>query len=237
MSVKGDSKTPASARRMFNSASLPILLSTVHPLPFVPWMNLNGTAPETALAESLNGRVRDAIMFKWHPLHTSHYVWIKTVLLNLILRYGGDNIDMAHNIESRVAFLDHRLTEYVNGLPPSLKMKYNPQERDFQEKHVLREAVKPFVTEEIYHRRKQPFLGPTRFAEDGSLHQKLKSLLTRDNVEALGFLDWDGVSTCLDKAFREKDPVSLRPAFLAAQFVVLSQRFRVPRAQPAATRC
>ena len=119
----------------------------------------------------------------------------------------------------------------MNGLPPSLKMKYSQEEQTFHEKHLLRQAMRPFITDETYHRRKQPFLGPCQYAEDGPMHQVLKPLLTCENVDALGFVDWTQASQMLDKAFREKDPVSFRSAYLLAQFVVLSQRFNVPKAQ------
>lgn len=238
VSAMKDHSSPSSTRRMFNSTKVPNMASLVNALPFAPWMVRDiDTNPETALAESLSGPAWEAIAHKWHPLHTSEYVFIKSALSNFILRYNGDNIDMLHQIESRPVFLDHRLTEYANGLPPGLKMKYNPQDGDFREKHILREAVKPFVTEEVYNRRKQPFMGPSRFAAGGPLHQKLKGLLTRENVEALGFVDWSRVSTYLERAFQEKDSLSLRPALLTAQFVVLSQRFHVPKAKPVVCRC
>lgn len=218
---------------MFNFTSLPEYIARANPIPFVAWTDLYADIGQlTALAESFDGRVREAMTSKWHPLHTVEYVWTKTIFQQFILRYIGDNIDLVHHIESRPPFLDHHLTEYVNGLPPSLKMKYSQEEQTFREKHLLRQAMRPFITDEIYHRRKQPFLGPCQYAEDGPMHQILKRLLTCENVDALGFVDWTQASQMLDKAFREKDPVSFRSAYLLAQFVVLSQRFNVPKAQP-----
>lgn len=231
--ASGNDDTPESARRMLNFTKFPALVRSAAQLPFSPWVDHNmKTTPGEALAEHIYGRTQGAVTSKWHPLHTSLYTWIKTLFPSFLLRYVGDNIDAAHQIESRPAFLDHRLTEYANGLPPSLKMKYNPQAREFNEKYILREAVKPFVPEELYRRRKHPFLGPSRFQENGPLHQWVKALLTPENVDALGFLDWNQLSALLDKAFKERDPIALRPALLSAQFVVLSQRFHVPKAQP-----
>lgn len=228
----GQTSSPASSQRMLNSARFPCIISELNPLPLAAWTDRYAdTTPLTALAECFDGRVRDAIASKWHPLHTSEYVWTKTVFQSFLLRYIGDNVDLVHHIESRPPFLDHHLTQYVNGIPPSLKMKYNSEDKSFREKHILREAMKPFITDEIYDRTKQPYLGPTRFAEDGPLHQVVGRLLTRENVDALGFLNWDQVSSSLNAAFREKDPLALRSSLLVAQFVVLSQRFQVPKAQ------
>ena len=61
---------------------------------------------------------------------------------------------MAHSIEARTPFLDHHLTEYVNGLPPSGKIRWDAEEERFVEKWILREASKPFITEELYKRKK-----------------------------------------------------------------------------------
>jgi asparagine synthase (glutamine-hydrolysing) len=66
----------------------------------------------------------------------------------------GDRMEMAHSIEGRTPFLDHLLTEYVNGLPPTAKVKYDPKKGALVEKWILREAGKPFITEELYKRKK-----------------------------------------------------------------------------------
>jgi hypothetical protein len=65
------------------------------------------------------------------------------------------------------------------------------------------------------------------------VHQLLQGLLTRRNVEQLGFLDADRVEGLLGKAFgEEQDASAMRFAFNAAQWVVLAQRFDVARAEP-----
>lgn len=227
------SPSSASARRMLNSTMLPTYISQSNPVHFAPWTDRYADVDKlTALAETFDGRVRDAMASKWHPLYTAEYIWTKTLFQQFILRYIGDNIDLVHHIESRPPFLDHHLTEYVNTLPPSLKMKYSQEEQTFREKHLLRQAVRPFITDEIYNRRKQPYLGPCKYKTDGPIHRALKRLLTRDNVDALGFVDWTQTEQTLDKAFREKDTTAFRAAYLVAQFVILSQRFNVLKAQP-----
>ena len=60
---------------------------------------------------------------------------------------------MAHSIEGRTPFLDHPLTEFVNTIPPSLKMRWKGGD-EFTSKWILREACKDFVTPEIYNRAK-----------------------------------------------------------------------------------
>lgn len=204
-----------------------------HFLNFATWTDAYATREvETVIAESFDGKVRSSIANKWHPLHTSEYIWTKTAFPNILLRYTGDNMDMVHHVESRTPFLDHHLTEYANAIPPSLKMKYDPVKDSFQEKHILREAVKPFITEEVFARRKQPFLGPTVYQDGGPIHRMLAEVVTRENVEALGFVDWKASSGLMDRAFKEKDGVAMRKVMALAQFITLGQRFGVKKAEP-----
>lgn len=65
----------------------------------------------------------------------------------------GDRTEMAHSIEGRTPFLDHPLTEFVNSIPPSLKMRWKGGD-EFTSKWILREACKDFVTPEVYNRAK-----------------------------------------------------------------------------------
>jgi asparagine synthase (glutamine-hydrolysing) len=220
-----------STQRMLNNTSMLSLIATVGRLPFAAWTErYTTTFPETAQAESLDGRVRDAIAHRWHPLHTSEYLFTKGFFCNFLLRYLGDNIDMVHHVETRPPFLDHHLTEYANNLPPSLKIKFSMEDGSLTEKYILREAVKPFVTEEIYERPKKPYLGPTKFSENGPLHRLVLRLTSQENVDALGFVDWEKTQEIVKKAFQNQDLWSLRAAFSVCQFVVLSQRFKVARA-------
>lgn len=82
------------------------------------------------------------------------YVWNKSVLANMDLACLGDRMEMAHSIEGRLPFLDHHLTEYINSLPPSMKIRKDPYRDTFAGKWILREAAKPFITKEIYNRKK-----------------------------------------------------------------------------------
>jgi asparagine synthase (glutamine-hydrolysing) len=88
------------------------------------------------------------------PVNQSLYLWNQTILVNTILTYLGDRMEMAHSVEGRVPFLDHHVAEYVAGLPIRYKI------RGTQEKYVLREAVRDIITPEVYNCHKHPFLAP-----------------------------------------------------------------------------
>ncbi|KAF2759253.1 asparagine synthase [Pseudovirgaria hyperparasitica] len=185
-----------------------------------------------AVHHAIDGTARDKIMRKWHPLHSSLYIWTKIMLANIHLVQLGDRMEMAHSIEGRQPFLDHHLTEYVNNLPPSMKIRYDPETGAFNEKWVLKEAAKPFIPDEIYKRTKHPFTAPIRFKVDGPVHEMMRSLLTQDAVEQLGFIDWKICEDLLHAGFIEGNAMKMRGAFCIGMLVVIGQRFGVRKAEP-----
>nr|WCD39068.1 class II amidotransferase [Fusarium tricinctum] len=222
---------PVSTKRMLNHSHVTSSIARVGSLPFSEWTKVYGDSiPETSLIEGFDGRVRDNILKRWHPVHTAQYMFVKTFMPHFILRYNGDNIDMVHQVESRCPFLDHHLTEYVNNIPPSLKMRYNAKDKSYREKHILREAVKPYVTDEVYNMSKKAYMGPRKFWPGGPLHRKITELVTKENVEKLGFVDWGAAQDAVDRAFNQQEALALRRAITVAQFVVLGQRFGVKTA-------
>ncbi|MGC1781642.1 MAG: asparagine synthase (glutamine-hydrolyzing) [Acidobacteriaceae bacterium] len=88
------------------------------------------------------------------PVNQSLYLWSKTMLPNYILTMLGDRMEMAHSVEGRVPFLDHRVVETIRSLPVSQKI------HGMTEKYVLREAVRDVITDTVYRRQKHPFLSP-----------------------------------------------------------------------------
>lgn len=194
--------------------------------------------------------VRAKMREKWHPAHTAMYMWNKSTLINVILSCLGDRTEMAHSIEARTPFLDHHLAEYVNSLPPSTKLHYQPPDehgvddinnfwwkaagsalRSISEKWILREAARPYITDELYNRRKLPFLAPVRWPKDGPLHQMFKKLLTREAVENLGFVDYEVVAHALETAFGDgANSTSFRILSYTGGWVTLSQRFGIQKA-------
>lgn len=199
--------------------------------------NLLGTVSNN-IDEVTKAKIQD----KWHPLHAAMYIWGKGHLTNQFLSCLGDRVEMAHSVEARTPYLDHKLTEYINGLPPSMKLRYSPAsdhdpdnlKADFIEKYALREATKEFITPEIYTRRKHPYTAPTTYDTDGPVHRLLTRLVTKENVDRLGFLDWQEVEARLQVAFGVGSDVekvtAFRLALIVAEWVVLSQRFNVQAA-------
>ncbi|KAJ7779716.1 putative asparagine synthase [Mycena metata] len=157
--------------------------------------------PDGALniAEGTPPPIREkAVSGQWHPLNVASYVTAKTLLQNLILNSIGERTEMANSVEARPPFLDHHLVEYVNTLPPSVKVrpfKGPNQTWAFTDKWILREVVKPYVTEELYARKKLSYNAPPSRRAEGDLtlvplQQKFRDRITRQTVERIGFLNW-----------------------------------------------
>lgn len=131
------------------------MLSIPHLFPSSWAMQQYGSlSPQITIIENIDVRIRSLMRTKWHPLHSAQYVWNKTALPNMLLTNLSDRTEMSHSVEGRVPFLDHHLMEYVNGLPPSMKIRYDPETGLLTEKWILRQAARPFITEELYARKK-----------------------------------------------------------------------------------
>ena len=78
----------------------------------------------------------------------------QTLLAGYLLSSQGDRVAMANSIEGRFPYLDHRVIEFANRLPPSFKI------RGMTEKYLLRRALADLLPEEIVNRTKQPYRAP-----------------------------------------------------------------------------
>ena len=135
-----------------------------------------------------DGLDRRAELRHWEPAKTLLYLWLRTIFANYHM--GADRLDMAHAVEVRLPYLDHVLVEAVSRIPVTMLAK------DGHNKHVLREAARPFVPKAAYTRTKQPFLAPPASATPGNpLHE-----LTQDTLRASSpsFIDRDAVIRLLD---------------------------------------
>ncbi len=127
------------------------------------------------------------------PLNQALYIHSKTALPNFILVYLGDRMEMAHSIEGRVPFLDHRVAEVCARVPVDMKVQ------GIREKHVLREAARDVLIPEVYDRQKHPFTTPpTRAAHDPMLTFYRDTFASRAAREQPMY-DMDKVNAAVDR--------------------------------------
>jgi len=84
----------------------------------------------------------------------AQYLETKTLLPNYLLASQGDRMAMAHSVEGRFPFLDHRVVEFAWRIPPHLKM------RVLEEKYILKQCMRGLLPDEILARKKQPYMAP-----------------------------------------------------------------------------
>jgi asparagine synthase (glutamine-hydrolysing) len=94
----------------------------------------------------------------------------------------GDKTAMANSLEVRVPFLDYRLVEFIESLPPNLRMK------GFTGKYLHKKACEKWLTKDVVYRKKKGFENPL----ENWLRTRMKSfvddcLLSKDSSMAAYF--------------------------------------------------
>jgi asparagine synthase (glutamine-hydrolysing) len=141
----------------------------------------------------LDGFDIPAVLAGRDPLNKSLFLWAKSFLPNYILNLLGDRMEMAHSIEGRVPFLDHRVVEFLGRVPVSLKI------RGLTEKYLLRQAAQPVITDTVYRRQKHPFLSPpATITPTERFHELVQDTLRGPALAAIPFFDQNKVVALLD---------------------------------------
>ncbi len=219
----GEGGDSAAALRASNSVSAGLLLA---PNPVVPnqayvnrlgyfpaYMEANkATAERMKAALDLPAPIDDIMaglldrldvagqMAGRHPVNQSLYLGNKGVLPNYILTVLGDRMEMAHSVEGRLPFLDHKVVEFSRTLPVTQKI------RGTVEKYVLREAMKPHLTPTVYERQKHPFLSPPALLKpDEPLHMLLQDTLRSKAMDRVPHLRRAGAIQMLDETLKAND--------------------------------
>lgn len=159
----------------------------------------------------------------WDDLGRDQYIEVKTLLEGYLLSSQGDRVSMAHSVEGRVPYLDHRLIELVNSLSARYKL------RGLREKVLLRKALGGLVPDPILARVKQPYRAPDSgsFFESGKPLPYVEELTSPANLRRAGYFDPEAVAHLLEKcrsgrAFGAADNMAfvgmLSTSLLHAQF-------------------
>ncbi len=102
-------------------------------------------------------QLRDALpasFATWSFLNQAAYLEIITLLEGYLLSSQGDRMGMAHSVEGRFPFLDHRLFAFAAALPTRSKL------RGLREKDVLKRWATGKVPASVTQRSKQPYRAP-----------------------------------------------------------------------------
>lgn len=136
-----------------------------------------------------------SIYRRWEPMAQAQYLETLLLLPGYILSSQGDRVAMAHAVEMRFPFLDHRVVEFAAGIPARLKMK------GLNEKYILKRATRQFVPPSIRARTKQPYRAPDI---KSFIHEHtpdyVRQIMSSERVERDGIFDARAVQSLMRKA-------------------------------------
>jgi asparagine synthase (glutamine-hydrolysing) len=134
---------------------------------------------------------------RWDHLHQAQYLETTILLSQYLLSSQGDRMAMAHSVEGRFPFLDHRVVELGNQLPPSLKLN------GLTEKYLLKEISREWLPAEISERPKQPYRAPIHRAFfNDSPPDYVEELLSSSAIEQSGYFNPHAVDQLVAKLKR-----------------------------------
>lgn len=150
------------------------------------------------------GRLKDR-----EPVKQVLYLWLKSLFVNYVL--AAERVDMAHAVEVRLPFLDHRLFEYGSRLPA------RDLSSDGQNKAIFRKAMRPHLPKSLWSRPKHAFWAPSTSPLEGNrLHSFTQDVLRSDLVSSIPFFDHHKVVALLDRmpAMNRSDLISHDPILM-----------------------
>ena len=121
----------------------------------------------------------------WTLLQKNQFLEFKTLLSGYLLSAQGDRMSMAHSVEGRYPFLDHRLIEKLFYYPDDFKLKV------FSQKHLLCKAFQHVIPDSIIKRPKRPYMAPDlkSFFSNGKLTEQASYFLSDRLLDQYGIFD------------------------------------------------
>jgi asparagine synthase (glutamine-hydrolysing) len=130
----------------------------------------------------------------WHPLHRAQYLEISIFLSHYLLSSQGDRPAMANSVEGRYPFLDYRVVEFCNRLPPDVKLY------GMTEKYLLKQLAREWIPDEIWKRNKRPYRAPIhRSFFNKSTEGYVREMLSEEHVRDTGYFNPAAVASLVRK--------------------------------------
>jgi asparagine synthase (glutamine-hydrolysing) len=118
---------------------------------------------------------------------------MKVFLSNYLLSSQGDRVAMAHSIEVRPPYLDHRIIEMMAKMPVALKI------RGMNEKYLLKKCLDGTLPRSVLLRAKHPYRAPVSNALVGEDKGFVEEYLNSSALQQTGLFDSKKVGYLLDK--------------------------------------
>ena len=134
---------------------------------------------------------------KRDDLSQAQYIEMKMLLSGYLLSSQGDRVAMAHSIEGRYPFLDHRVIEFCCSLPPTLRM------RALVEKYLLKKSMSGLLPDSVLSRTKQPYRSPdAKSFLTGKAPEYVEDLLSERALARTGYFKPAAVTALVEKCRR-----------------------------------
>jgi asparagine synthase (glutamine-hydrolysing) len=118
--------------------------------------------------------------------HIDTKIWLPDDIL-----VKADRMSMAHSLETRVPFLDHRVVEFAASLPPHLKL------RRLTKKYILKRAMSGHLPSEVLKGKKRGFNVPVPIWLRHELRDLVHDVLGPRRLKETGFFSSEAVSAII----------------------------------------
>ena len=157
------------------------------------------TEDEKSKLQATNGfeptrRLLDRIVAGCDETDVNRYLWLdQHCYLPDDILYKCDRMSMAHSLEVRPPFLDHRIVEFAASLPTDLKV----HGRNL--KFILRELMRDKLPAPILTRKKEGFDIPAHHWLRSTLRPLLMDTINARTVGASGLFRWPAIESVIQR--------------------------------------
>jgi len=122
--------------------------------------------------------------------------WIESTqfMSGYLLSSQGDRMGMAHSVEGRYPFLDHRVIEFCSKLP------WNHKIRGLNEKYLMKKLMDGKLPDQVVHRPKQAYRAPVASSlTSAKAPEYLRELMSPEMLNKFGIFNTGSVEKLLGK--------------------------------------
>lgn len=128
------------------------------------------------------------------PTNRALFLDLNTLLPDQVLPFV-DRLSMAHSVEVRPPFLDHRLVEFACSLPGHFKIKAG------RVKSILKDAMRDLLPADLVARPKEGFIMPINEWLVGHLGSYVRAILAPGKVKRQGLFQPNAIREILEAHF------------------------------------
>ena len=127
-------------------------------------------------------------------LSRAQWLESKLFLSGYLLSSQGDRMSMAHSVEGRYPFLDHRVIEFCTKLPENHKIK------GLNEKYLLKQMMKGRLPDQVVNRPKQAYRAPVATSLiSGNAPEYIRDIMSPGQIKRHGIFKTETVEKLLRK--------------------------------------